>query len=139
MRTPYPHPWIVIGGAAAAAMLAVVLSNNNYYREYWGTSEYIAKLAVPKKEAALIELDFGGGKRRMFRGAVDKEVYPLEVALSSAAQNGNFSFQVKDEALIEIAGIRGGWSIYRNGEEVHAAWDKLSITGGDKYTFRYEK
>lgn len=139
MKRNYPHPWIVIGGAAAAAVIALIFSISSYYREYWDTSNYIAQIPIPQKETALMEFDFGEGRRRLFRGEIAKETYPLDAALRSAAENGNFTFQVKDGALVEIAGRRGDWSIYLNGEKISTAWDGLNITGGDKYTFRYEK
>lgn len=139
VKRNYPHPWIVIGAVMAAVIIALIFSINSYYREYWDISDYIAQMPIPQKEAALIEFDFGEDGRRLFRGEVAKEIYPLDAALRSAAENGNFTFQVKDGVLVEIAGMRGNWSIYRNGEKISTVWDGLNITGGDRYTFRYEK
>lgn len=139
MKIPYPYTWIILSGVTAAAVLAILLSINGYHREYFETSDYIANLPIPKAEAALIELDFGDGKRRIFRGAVNKDVYPLDTALNSAAENGNFSFKIKDGALAELAGISGEWNIYRNGEQINTSLRELNITGGDRYTFRHKK
>ena len=133
--------WIILTAAAVAALGIIFYSINNFHRDYAENARTTNALVIPKKERAFIEINFGGTKKRLFAAEL-KEPYLLEIALKSAAENGKFTFEIRRGIIQHLAGIGNtakSWVIYKNNEIVTATIDQLMITGGDKYTFKFEK
>lgn len=134
--------WIILGVVAVLALLAIFYSLNNFYADFLKNSESMNAFVIPKHERALIEINFGSDKKRVFAGDVKNEVYPLETALKSAAENGKFTFEIKNgfiRRLAEIGDSRNSWAIYKNDEKVALHIDELTIARGDKYLFKLER
>lgn len=139
---PENNFWIILGVSAILALLVIFYSLNSFYDDFRKQSESMNAFVIPKHERALIEINFGNGKKRVFAGAVKNEVYPLETALKSAAENGKFTFEIKNgfiRRLAEIGNSRDSWTIYKNNEKIITHIDKLTITGGDKYILKLER
>lgn len=129
--------WILIG-AAAFITLGVTLSVN---RELDRTNGLLATPPSPllnSAKEARIELDFNNGDRRMFAGELDAD-YPLKTAVQSAAEEGNFTYRIKNGRVEELAGVKGAWRVYKNGELVEEPVDQLVIKSGDHYKFSVER
>lgn len=130
--------WIVLFTAffvAAGVML-------NAYREL-NRMDYLSVTPPPslpqssETQEAKIELDFNNGKRRLFVGEL-ATAYRLPVAIRAVAEEGRFTYQIEDGKIRELAGVRGEWKIYRNGEPVGEAVELLVIKNGDHYVFKAE-
>lgn len=134
--------WVILGMVAVLALLVIFYSLNSFNADFLKNSESINALVIPKHERALIEINFGNGKKRVFAGDVKNEVYPLETALKSAAENGKFTFQIKNgfiRRLAERGDSRNSWAIYKNDEKVAAHIGELTIARGDRYIFKLER
>lgn len=137
------YAWVVVIAVSIAALALMIRSYNGFREELRSRTEFAQETRHKNQEGlAWIEVDFGGGKKRLFEGDVGRQTYTLDVALFAAAQAGNFTFGMEKGRLTELAGLpnkKENWIVYRNGERVRgAALDKLMIAHGDQYTFRYE-
>jgi hypothetical protein len=129
--------WILIV-TSALVTLGIALNLNRELSH--SEEEFIATpptLQSSVKEA-IIELDFNNGKKRMFAGELDT-VYPLMAALDSISKEGKFEYKVKDGKIEEIAGVRGKWRIYHNGNLPKSPVEELTIRAGDRYALKLEK
>lgn len=137
--------WLIVGLAVLIALAVLFYANNNFYQEFITDSKSLQNYAIPKKtktDHALVELDFGNGKKRAFKGEVDGRTYDLKSSLELIAQEARFAFREKNgriEKLADISNASGVWKIYKNGEKTSRPLQELTITGGDKYVLRFEK
>ena len=134
--------WFIIGIAALGAAFLIFWAENRYERELERDLKVIlqSKSAVRDKYA-LLEVDFGNGKKRYFQGDVNGYQYTLSDVLDSAANNGKFSLTLRNGDIAELAGIYdsgGSWKIYLNDREQNTSADALVVEAGDKYVLRYE-
>ncbi|MBI2121780.1 MAG: hypothetical protein HYT98_01525 [Candidatus Sungbacteria bacterium] len=134
--------WFIIGIAALAAAFLILWAENRYERELDRDLEILLQSRSDAgNKYALVEVDFGNGKKRYFQGDVNGYQYTLSEALNSAANNGKFSLTLRNGDIAELAGIydRGGsWKIYLNGREQNAPADALVVEAGDRYVLKYE-
>lgn len=137
--------WLIVGLTVFIALVILFYANSNFYQEFTNTSESLNNLAIPKSakmEYALIELNFGNGKRRAFRGAVDGGIYDLKSSLELIAKEADFTFREKNGRIENLAGVKsapGAWKIYKNGQPHSQPLQQLTVAGGDKYVLRFEK
>lgn len=137
--------WLIIGVTVLIALAVLFYSNNNFYQEFINESKSLQNYVIPrstKANQAFIELDFGNGKKRAFRGEVDGRTYDLKSSLELIAKEAQFTFRERSgriEKLADIGNASGVWKIYRNGEKINLPLQELMITGGDKYVLRFEK
>ncbi|KKU06011.1 MAG: hypothetical protein UX07_C0009G0015 [Parcubacteria group bacterium GW2011_GWA2_45_30] len=134
--------WFLIGIAALLAAFSVIWAEQRYERELERDLKVIlqSKSAVRDKYA-LLEVDFGNGKKRYFQGDVNGYQYTLSEVLDSAANNGKFSLTLRNGDIAELAGIYdsgGSWKIYLNDREQNMSADALVVEAGDMYALRYE-
>lgn len=143
-RADPKHAWITLGAVFAASLVLIAQSYNQFLAENRELADETAVSALrPRDEGyAWIELDFGGGRRRMFEGEVGSAAYSLESGLRAASAAGNFTYTVRKGVIKEIAGVQtsfnGIWRIYRNSALVQEMLDAMTLAQGDTYTFRYE-
>lgn len=134
--------WLLIGIAFLAAVFSVLGTERQYERELAREMEIVLGRPESTENAyALIDVDFGNGSRRRFRGMVDGYRYTLAEALNSAAENGSFSYTLQNGAITELAEVsagRGLWRVYKNGAEQKVPVEKLLVSAGDQYVLRYE-
>lgn len=101
-------------------------------------SASLSKLSQPSKvKEAKVEINFKNGTRRMFVADL-AAVYPLSLALQLIAEEGKFTYRIKNGKVEEIAGVNGEWRIYRNGEPQNSHLEDLRIEPGDYYIFRQD-
>lgn len=137
--------WLIVGLTVFIALVILFYANSNFYQEFTNTSESLNNLAIPKNakaEYALIELNFGNGKRRAFRGGVDGGVYDLKSSLELIAKEADFTFREKNGQIENLAGVKnapGAWKIYKNGQLHSQPLHQLTVASGDKYVLRFEK
>lgn len=137
--------WLIVGVTVLIAFAVLFYANNNFYQEFITDSKSLRDYAIPKNPKAgraLIELDFGNGKKRAFRGEVGSATYDLKSSLELIAKEAKFTFKEKNgsvEKLADVSNASGVWKIYRNGEMVTLPLQKLTVAGGDKYVLRFEK
>lgn len=137
--------WLIVGVTVLIALAVLFYANNNFYQEFMISSKSLNNYTIPKSTRvnhALIELDFGNGKKRAFKGEVGNATYDLKSSLELIAQEAKFTFKEKNgrvEKLADVSNASGVWKIYRNGEVVTLPLQKLTVAGGDKYVLRFEK
>lgn len=137
--------WILVGLTVFIALVVLFYANSNFYQEFINTSESLNNYAIPKNskaEHAFVELDFGNGQRRAFRGEVDGATYGLKDSLELISKVADFTFREKNGRIENLAGVGnapGSWKIYKNGEPHNQPLPQLTITKGDKYVLRFEK
>ena len=137
--------WLIVGLTVLIALAVLFYANNNFYQEFIINSKLLSSYTIPKNakvKHALIELDFGNGKKRAFRGEVDDTIYDLKSSLEIIAKEAKFTFREKNgriEKLADIGNASGVWKIYQNGQVVNQSLQELTVTGGDKYVLRFEK
>ena len=137
--------WFIVGLTILIALAVLFYANSNFYQEFTKTTEEVHNYAIPQKTKishAIVELDFGNGKKRAFRGEVDGETYGFKYSLDLIAKVGKFNYREKNGWIDNLSGIGGTpglWNIYRNGAPAEKLLHKLTVTGGDKYVLRFEK
>lgn len=137
--------WLIIGLTVFMTLVILFYANSNFYREFTNTSGSLNNLVIPKSarmEHALVELNFGNGQRRAFRGEVDGRVYDLKSSLELIAKEADFIFQEKNGQIENLAGVKnapGIWKIYKNGQPHNQPLHQLTVASGDKYVLRFEK
>ena len=137
--------WTVLGIVYISSLTLISYANDSFDKEVTllispSKASYAPPVHISEKRA-WIEIDFGNGKKRMFESALGEENYSLETALASAARAGNFSFSAENGRINHIAHIDnpGAWRVYRNGNITQSSIKNLTITGGDRYTFKHEE
>lgn len=133
--------WVVLFSAFLAALFLIFNFSGNFSKEIddltgAGGGEPQGDLSE-KNQRFWIELDFGGGKKRLFEVAVDKSEYPLAPALITISEFGNFTVELKkDGTITRVDGVSGKWGIYKNGEEVGESAGNLLVKAGERLTIR---
>ena len=137
------YSWLVVSVSVAFALSLIFYHNNIFYQESLSQTKYLASSPIPKKptgsQNAWIELDMGINKNRLFAGDLGDGIYPLRVALDSAAEAGKFTYKVRRGNIYLLGGISGNWKIYKNGAAPNESLEKLTIAAQDKYLLRLEK
>ena len=137
--------WLIVGVAILIALVVLFYANSNFYQELIKTSEEMHNYAIPQKTKdhnAIVEFDFGNGKKRAFRGEVNGKIYGFKYSLDLIAKVGKFTYREKNGWIDNLAGVGGAagvWNVYRNGKPAEKSLPKLTVTGGDKYVLRFEK
>lgn len=135
--------WLLVGIFFIAAVMILAYANNKFYQEFLADTEKTGNYVIPKRpvqQPALVEVDFGNGKKRLFSGELGNDPQELKSSLKDIAAIGRFSFKEKNGRITEVAGIgsNGKWLVYQNGDKVDLALDNLNVWAGDKYTLRFE-
>lgn len=135
--------WITIAVALAAALSVMLRAHLLWEAEFFEAIQREDSADAASEERALVEIDFGDGRRRMFEGSAPVFFHPLDFALTSAAEAGRFSVTVRDGRIAELAGINGAlggrWRVYRGQEQIRDPVDRVIIRNGEHYVIRYEK
>lgn len=137
--------WLTVGITVLVALTILLYANNNFHQEFTETNEKMLDYAIPKKTKtgqALVEFDFGNGKKRAFKGEVDGGTYGFKYSLDLIAKVGKFTYKEKNGWIDHLAGVGGAsgiWNIYKNEKPADKSLHRLTVTGGDKYLLRFEK
>lgn len=125
-----------------AAVGVIFFSNERFSRDMASYLFFPHGLTDRGSRVVRLTLDFGGGRRRAFEGALSSPITAGE-ALRFSREAGDFSasFALAGEVL-EIDGVSSGeekrWRWYLNGHpEVRPMLDVL-VRGGDKILMKYE-
>lgn len=131
--------WAILGAVIAISAAAIFYTAERLRRESLATMESMQALSIsrnPAQNFAWVEIDFGNGKKRLFRGEVGREAYPLRATIESIAKDSDLPIKIHGGSITEIEGIAGVWNIYRNSEMLAAPLGSLQITGGERYVIR---
>lgn len=134
----HTHSWTFLLIAFFAAFVVIFFANSVFYAEYIKETKEVGNMVIPNKGIAWVELDFGNGFKRLFEGNLQGNSYPLLVALGAAADAGNFGYKIDTGKITSLAGKRGKWKIYRNGNLVTGAIDSITVQKGDQFILRLE-
>lgn len=126
---------IIVALLGALGFIYAYIYSRNFVKEIDSRPPQGAYL--PNAHTARIEIDFSNGAKRVFEGELG-ESYPLLIALTSVAEEGNFQFETQKDAIKEIAGVGGSWRIYKNGAYIDAPLNNLTVKGGDRYMLKHE-
>lgn len=146
--------WVALG-AILIALAGVFLFANSLYVLLWTGSfphylDFLKYAAFPSGErpapqsrnSAQLNIDFGNGKIRAFKGEVETGMTIIS-ALRIAGEIGRFD-AVTDERgrVVDIDGFKIGdakrWQAYVNNRPASDLPGHIEIKPGDKITLRYE-
>lgn len=136
-----PSQWLFIGAATILALLLMFYANEAFYQEHLSTINAVKDISFPHGNAR-IEIDFSTAVKnykRIFESDFGRTTYPLSIALQGAAEEGKFTFSIKEGKITRIGGTSGAWKIYKNGTPTEIPVETLLIRPGDTYTLRVEK
>ncbi len=143
-RIASSHAWITLAAAIAVAIAATLRGQYLWQTELLetATGREDPVRAAPE-EHAVVKIDFGNGRQRMFEGSAPIFFHPLDFALKSVAETGKFSVVVKDGRIVKLADINnaagGQWRVYRGEKQIRDPVDRVVIRNGERYVIRYEK
>ena len=140
---PHPRAWAILLAVAFVALVIIFAVNESLYHDL---NRYSAPLPSPPPikvaSSVRVNVDFGGGKVRAFRGTVPNGISAF-VALSASANAGHFAVRTDAQGLVTtIAGLNSengkSWHVYINNAHVSDVPGNLDVKAGDTLTFRYE-
>jgi len=133
--------WIIVFFACALAIFTVFYVSENFseeLRQLVRFSEISPESGSSQtQERFWIELDFGNGKKRLFEIKPDHQGYPLEPALVTTSEYGDFTVELRSDGTIaSIDGLQGKWGVYQNGRKVSDSVSILFATGGERFVIK---
>jgi hypothetical protein len=132
--------WIVFVATAILTASLIFYAKKEIEKEISLANDAANAIFIPRAQYSWIEIDFGNGKKRLFQGRVEEEVF-LSAALSNITRDNKLSFLIKNGSIQELDGKKNAtdrWRIYKNGEQMPPPLNLLLIASGDHYTIRYE-
>lgn len=132
--------YIVIFVAAFSAFMGVKWAEVSYLQELDRGTQGVLDEGFARFKYAQVEVDFGNGSKRFFKGRVGSYTYALSEVLDSIAENGDLSLRVRNGDIAELAGFAGEdkWRVYLGGVEKKEPVENLTVRAGDRFVLRYE-
>ena len=139
------------------SMLSTIFLTSSFSREIEGYINPPNRLLISEKTGhAWVEIDFDGTRKRLFESDLGSSSYPLPEVLAQIAKTGNFSLDIRQGKIKELAGMsagiptnvgtvgspdvrRGSWNIYRYDTREHMPVDRITVSGNDYYRIKFEK
>ena len=139
-------PWIALAIVSLTSMLSTIFLTSAFSSEindYINPPHHVRVLE--KTGRAWVEIDFSSKRKRLFESEMGLQSYSLATVLSEIAKTANFSVQIDQGKITELAGVSaaavraGSWNIYRYDTRVHQPVDLLTVAANDYYHIRFER
>lgn len=136
--------WVLLFAVFFSAVVGIIMATNSFSDDYWRyfSNQTPATISKPPAETVHLQIEFGNGKKRAFRGRNAEGLTAL-AALRMAGQVGNFGVETDERGeLVKIADIKSvkgqEWKFLLNGQPARDLPGHIEISSGDRVVFRYE-